>query len=323
MFNTRAVHNLMPKKTIDKVDGKLRQIPFMVLALAVFFLPTPSLPFGSQELYEFWQDKYVVPGTDGVLLDVHYLQTEESIVEEMFKLLDLRSGDVLYDLGCGDGIIVIRAVQKTGIHGVGIDLDPRRIAESKANAIAAQVADKTTFLQQDLFQSDIKDATVVTLFLLDALNLKLRPKLFRELRPGTRIVSHNFHMGDWKPDKKVSLGLRKDGFHNLFYWVLPANISGLWQGRYKEESWSISIKQRFQRIEGSLMVNGKDTLQLSNATITGDVIRFATKSNEPGRSLTFEGKVVGNTIEGNFKGAVLTGGPWKAARNPATISRIY
>jgi ribosomal protein L11 methylase PrmA len=128
---------------------------------------------------------------------------------------------VVYDLGCGDGRIVITAALKYGARGVGVDIDPERIKESNENARKAGVADRVKFLQQDLFETNFSEATVVTLYLLPDVNLKLRPKLLSELRPGTRIVSHAFDMGDWKPEKVMKVvGLDRE--RTIYYWVVPA-----------------------------------------------------------------------------------------------------
>jgi len=149
--------------------------------------------------------------------DVPYVPTPQAVVDEMLKLAEVGKGDVIYDLGCGDGRIVITAAQKHGARGVGVDIDPQRIAESNENARKAGVTDRVKFMVQDLFTTDFKEATVVTLYLLPDVNLKLRPKLLRELKPGTRIVSHAFDMGDWKPDKTVQVEGR-----TIYYWVVPA-----------------------------------------------------------------------------------------------------
>jgi SAM-dependent methyltransferase len=148
--------------------------------------------------------------------DVPYVPTPQEVVDEMLKMAAVGKNDVIYDLGCGDGRIVITAAQKYGARGVGIDIDPQRIAESNANAQKAGVTDRVKFMEQDLFTADFKQATVVTLYLLPAVNLKLRPKLLAELKPGTRIVSHAFDMGDWKPDKTSVV----DG-RTIYYWVVP------------------------------------------------------------------------------------------------------
>ena len=150
-------------------------------------------------------------------LDVPYVPTQEEVVAEMLSTAGVKKGDVLYDLGCGDGRIVITAAQQFGIRGVGIDIDPARIKEARLNAEKAGVTSLVKFIEQDLFESKIGEATVVTLYLLPAINLKLRPKLFRELKPGTRIVSHAFDMGDWKPEKQLDVN-----GETIYYWVIPA-----------------------------------------------------------------------------------------------------
>jgi ubiquinone/menaquinone biosynthesis C-methylase UbiE len=136
----------------------------------------------------------------------------------MLRLANVQANDVVYDLGSGDGRIVITAAQKVGARGIGIDISPERIREANENAKQAGVTDRVEFRQQDLFETNFSDATVVTLYLLPKLNVKLRPKLLRELKPGTRIVSHAFDMGDWKPDQVVEV----DG-KTVYYWVVPEN----------------------------------------------------------------------------------------------------
>ncbi len=153
--------------------------------------------------------------------EVPYVPTPHQVVEEMLRLANVGKNDVVYDLGCGDGRIVIAAAQKFGARGVGVDIDPERIKESNANARQAGVSDRVKFLQQDLFEIDLSEATVVTLYLLPEVNLRLRPKLLRELKPGTRIVSHNYDMGDWKPEKVLELS-GSDQDHIIYYWVVPA-----------------------------------------------------------------------------------------------------
>lgn len=149
-----------------------------------------------------------------------YISTPPEIVEEMLKVAKVSKGDVVYDLGCGDGRIVIAAARKYGARGVCIDIDPERIREARENARKAGVADRIEFLTQDLFESDLRGATVVTLFLMKSLNLRLRPKLLRELKPGARVVSQAFDMGDWKPEKTVEVS---DGgtWGTVYYWVIP------------------------------------------------------------------------------------------------------
>lgn len=151
------------------------------------------------------------------LPDVIFVPTPETVVDAMLEVAHVTKKDVVYDLGCGDGRIVIAAAKKYGARGVGIDIDPQRIAEATRNAQEAGVAKRVKFLQQDLFETDIHEATVVTLYLLPSLNQKLRPKLWKDLRPGTRVVSHAFDMGtEWAPEQKLTV----DG-RNVFFWTIP------------------------------------------------------------------------------------------------------
>jgi SAM-dependent methyltransferase len=138
--------------------------------------------------------------------DVPYVPTSPEVVRAMIALAAVKSGDVVYDLGCGDGRIVIAAVQVAGVRGVCVDIDPERIADSRRNAAAAGVEDRIRFVRGDLFQVPIADATVVMMYLLPEVNLRLRPRLRTELRPGARVVSHAFSMGSWKPDREIEVG---------------------------------------------------------------------------------------------------------------------
>jgi SAM-dependent methyltransferase len=151
--------------------------------------------------------------------EVPYVPTHEMVVAEMLKVAKVGKNDVLYDLGSGDGRIPITAAKKWGTRGVGVDIDPARVTEARANAVKAGVADKVTFKQQDLFETDIKEATVVTLYLLPEVNLRLRPKLLADLKPGTRVVSHNYDMGDWKPLQTLTVKVPEE--HTIYYWVVP------------------------------------------------------------------------------------------------------
>ena len=156
--------------------------------------------------------------------DVPYVPTTDEAVAAMLKLADIKPSDVVYDLGCGDGRIVIAAAKKFGAHGVGVDIDPARIREANENAKKAGVEKLVRFEEKDLFQADIHEANVVMLFLLNTVNLKLRPKLLRELKPGTRIVSNTFDMGDWKPDKEVPVNGTDNGTslsQYLYLWIVP------------------------------------------------------------------------------------------------------
>ena len=149
--------------------------------------------------------------------DVIFVPTPQDVVEDMLRIANVRKGDVLYDLGSGDGRIPITAAKKYGVKATGIDIDPERIKEANENARKAGVTGLVQFRQEDLFKTDFKDATVITLYLLPQLNEKLRPRLWAELKPGTRIVSHQFEMGDWKPEKKLESNGR-----TIYFWTIPA-----------------------------------------------------------------------------------------------------
>ncbi len=158
--------------------------------------------------------------------DVPYVPTTEPAVEAMLKLAGVKKSDVVYDLGCGDGRIVVTAAKVYGARGVGIDINPERIKEARENARKNGVEHLVRFEENDLFEANISAASVVTLFLLSNINLKLRPKLLKDLKPGTRIVSNTFDMGDWKPEREATVGSPDDIdsylSHHLYFWTVPA-----------------------------------------------------------------------------------------------------
>lgn len=153
-------------------------------------------------------------------LDVPYVPTHEMIVDEMLKMGEVKGSDVLYDLGSGDGRIPITAAKRLGTRGVGIDLNPVRIQEANANAAKASMTDKVKFIEGDIFKQDFGEATVLTLYLLPDVNLKLRDKIL-QMKPGTRVVSHNYDMGDWKPEKVKELKTPDDVTHYVYMWRVP------------------------------------------------------------------------------------------------------
>ncbi len=257
-------------------------------------------------------------------LDVPYVPTKYPVVDEMLRLANVQKTDFLIDLGCGDGRIVVSAAQKYGARALGVDIDPDRIQESLENAAKAGVKDHVKFIQGDLFQADIREASVVSLYLLTSVNIKLRPRLTSELKPGTRVVSHNFGMGDWKPDQSTSVMVDEIS-HDVFLWIIPANASGKWKWTIGEPkaSWELNIEQKFQDISGTISVNGASAV-LKNAEIKVDKIRLTAERQVNGKtvSLVFEGVVRGHTIVGK---AVQNGkelGEWKASRNPSTVKPI-
>ncbi len=217
--------------------------------------------------------------------DVEYVPTPQNVVVEMLQLLAVKPTDIVYDLGCGDGRVVITAAKRYQARGVGIDVDPQRIKESRANARRAGVANRVKFLQQDLFETDIRDASVVALYLLPDLNRKLRPKLLSTLRPGTRVASHDFDMGDWHPDKVIYVkGPAYE--HTVYYWVIPANVDGAWQMSVPtstgERRYLLRIQQQYQEVRGTVSAEGEAIL-ISNATLMGDHLGFTVTADHARR----------------------------------------
>lgn len=191
-----------------------RLLILSALSLALVFAPT--LLSGSSHPQEPAQAQKPARTPD-----IHFVPTPPEVVQTMLKMANVKKSDVVYDLGCGDGRIVIAAAQQFGARGVGIDIDPQRIAEAKENARKAGVEKLVTFRTEDLFEANFKEATVVTLYLLERLNEKLRPKLMAELKPGTRIVSHAFGMGNWPPEKTEDVDGRM-----VYMWTIPAKPAG-------------------------------------------------------------------------------------------------
>jgi SAM-dependent methyltransferase len=170
--------------------------------------------FGCALIAPFLQAQAPPPGQ--IEINAPYVESPEAVVSAMLKLAEVTSSDLVYDLGCGDGRIVIAAARDYKAHGVGIDINPDRVEEARANAKKADVGKLVKFEVNDLFEADIHDATVVMLYLLPNLNLRLRPKLLQELKPGSRVVSHEFLMGDWKPEKEETV----EGSH-IYLWIIP------------------------------------------------------------------------------------------------------
>jgi precorrin-6B methylase 2 len=262
-------------------------------------------------------------------LDVPYVPTKYPVVDDMLKIANIQKTDILYDLGCGDGRIVVGAAQKYGIRAVGIDLDPDRIAESKENAQKAGVTNLVKFIEGDLFQADFKEASVLSMYLLTSVNLKLRPRILRELKPGTRVVSHNFGMDNWKPDAS-SVVTVDDIRHDVFLWIIPANVSGGWTWTMplgaKTVEAKMTIEQKYQFPVGAVTANGGAAV-VRDMRLHGDHLSFLLDVPVDGKTtaITFDGRTMGHTISGTAKATI--GGKeqfwaWKASRNPASEKAI-
>ncbi len=233
--------------------------------------------------------------------DVHYESTPQLIVEDLLKMADVTRNDIVYDLGCGDGRFVITAAKKYGARGVGIDIDPERIKESRQNARVAGVQDRVKFLEADLFDTDIREATVVALYLLPDLNMQLRPKLLKDLKPGSRVVSHEFDMYDWQPDKMGRMGRNK-----YYFWVVPADAAGKWRWTFPsergEEQFRMTLTQKFQEIDGWIATPFQ-TVSPLQAYLIGDQIGFILRYRPPGQTvdMRFRGRVSNDAIIGSVE----------------------
>ena len=265
------------------------------------------------------------------LLDLPYVPTPQEVVLEMLRMAEVTKDDIVYDLGCGDGRIVITAARLFGARGVGVDNDPDRVKESIENARKAGVADRVAFFEKDLFQTDISKATVVALYLLPELNLHLRPRLFGQLKPGTRIVSHEFGMGDWKPDKTALVrdarfyydrGLSHVRDARILYWLMPADVAGVWRWSVitptGERSYAIRLDQKFQDVSGKVNAGVKEVV-LNDARLSGEQLSFTVREEIDQQDVMtgFSGRVRGDTIEGRaeVQGRAFAGThPWTAKR---------
>jgi SAM-dependent methyltransferase len=253
--------------------------------------------------------------------DVPFVPTPYVVIEEMLRLANVTAQDFVMDLGSGDGRVLITAAKKFGARGIGVDLDGDLVAESIEAASAAGVADRVQFLQQDLFKTDISKATVITMYLLPGVMLRLRPLLL-DLKPGTRLVSHDFRLADWNPD--VTTQIRK----NTFLWIVPAKVAGKWEMKINlpgaDQSAAahvvqLDLRQKYQEIDGIARFNGRHA-QIWEPRLSGDRLNFVMvddRDRENEASLYFEGRVSGDVIEGRVRrgtGSTQTVQDWRAVR---------
>ncbi len=232
-------------------------------------------------------------------LDVPYVPTPRRVVAAMLDLAELTPEDYLFDLGSGDGRIPIMAAQR-GARALGVDIDPARIAESNAAALLAGVEARARFRRQDLFDTPLREATVVTMYLLPGVNMRLRPRLLTELRPGTRLVTHAFTLGDWRPDAQRTVDAA-----NIYLWIVPAPVEGRWTLTGGGAAGTLTLAQRFQDVSGTIELNGR-TLPLRDVTLRGARLSFTV--DLPAGARTFVGAADGVAISGDDG--------WRAGRAP-------
>ena len=252
--------------------------------------------------------------------DVIYLPSAADVVTRMLEVARVDSGDVVYDLGCGDGRIVIAAARDRGARGVCVDIDPSLVARSRANADTAGVANHIEFRHADMFETDLGSATVVALYLSPSLNVRLRPKLFREVRPGAWIVSHDFDMGDWKPDTTVRVTWPAGTTSAVHAWRLPADVAGTWEivvsGDVGERRFRVRLIQQYQRLSGTASERGR-TMTMAAARLAGDSVELelSGRTGDLPDLLRLAGKVSGSEMMGTVWTAANTAGTtWRAVR---------
>ena len=236
--------------------------------------------------------------------DVIWVPTPEKLVAAMLDMAKVTPKDYVIDLGSGDGRMV-NAAAKRGARALGVEFNPDMVELSRANAAKEGVADKATFVRADIFETDFSQATVLTLYLLPSLNMKLRPKILN-MKPGTRVVTNSFDMGDWDADQSVTVEDRTG-----YLWIVPAKVAGVWTWPKAE----LTLSQGHQKITGSLKLDGQ-ILRLANAKLSGNRISFAV-GDSPTALREYSGRVIGNTIQGTVK---IPKGPevkWTAARGVA------
>ena len=237
-----------------------------------------------------------------LVLDVPYVPTPNEAVYRMLELAEVQADDYVIDLGSGDGRIVIAAARDWGVkRALGIEIDPERIAEANEGAKEAGVEDRVRFERGNLYEIDFSEVDVLTMYLLPSINLDLRPIILETLRPGTRVVSHAFDMGDWRPDRYIQVQGRY-----VYYWVVPARVEGTWEVMHTDgSSFSVEIKQTYQRIEGIALIEGRPR-PLMFADLHGDTIRFSLENRH------YAGQVDGERITPLPGNKLVTG--WHAKR---------
>lgn len=238
-------------------------------------------------------------------LDAPYVPTPQEVVDRMLEIAKVTADDYVMDLGCGDGRILVTAAARFGARGYGVDLDPKRIAEARANAAAAGVADKVVFEVEDLFHTPIGKASVLALYLFPHINDLLAPRMLKEMRPGSRIVTHGFGIGKWRPDLNDMVGMRP-----IHFYVVPAHAEGVWRvTRGDGLAFTLSLIQSFQRITGH--IEGVKGARLRNARLSGAKVAFALEAPAVGR-VEFLGQI---------EAEHMFGPDWSAIRQSAAAPR--
>jgi SAM-dependent methyltransferase len=265
--------------------GEMKNMNLTLFTSRSILMIVLTMVFISLSAQEEQGNKNFKPRSGQAGKDVVWVPTPQALVDKMLDMAKVTPKDFVIDLGSGDGRTVITAA-KRGARARGIEYNPNMVELSKKNAAEEGVSDRTEFIQEDLFESDFSDATVITMFLLSSINLRLRPKIL-ELKPGTRIVSNTFDMEEWAPDETATLTDNCDSWCDALMWIVPAKVEGTW----KFANGSLKLSQKFQMVSGTLK-KGSKTTEISGGRLYGDQLTFAANGEK------YSGRVNGNNIEG-------------------------
>ena len=239
--------------------------------------------------------------------DVIYVPTPQPVVDAMLRMAKVQSGEMVYDLGCGDGRAVVTAARDFGARGIGVDIDPKRVEESNANVAKAGVGERVQIKQADLFQMQFSDADVLFLYLLPALNVRLRPRILDETRPGTRVVSNSFSMAEWEADQQEEVDDK-----TIYFWVVPAKVAGEWQVSLPgNEEATLSLTQEFQKVTGTVKAKDK-TYPVNEGRLKGAAMNFVLGEGSGAARVTAQ--VDGDRMKGTVEREGKSPEPWTAQR---------
>ena len=264
--------------------------------------------------------------------DTPYVQTPQVVVDKMLEIAKVTAKDYLIDLGSGDGRLIITAARKYGARGFGVDLNKSLVTLSNRNAAKMGVANRAVFYERDLHETDITQADVLTIYLLPEVNLMVRPRILA-LKPGTRLVSHDYGFGEWPPDIELEMDapgkpVGRDQKSKVLFYVVPARIAGKWvwpDGNSVERTFELQLDQAFQKISGAISIGGRSA-KIEDAVLTGDHVRFAATLEVGGKPVRheFSGKIINNAISGEMRrgasGAVAE--KWEATRTELREARM-
>jgi SAM-dependent methyltransferase len=256
--------------------------------------------------------------------DTPYVPTPQPVVDKMLDMAQVKAGELVIDLGSGDGRIMSTAAQRHGARGFGVEIDPRLVQRSNEEARRQGVADRVKFLRQDLFNTDFHEANVLTLYLLPDVNMALRPKILAELNPGTRVVSHDYDMRDWHPDAEATVpapdkkvGMRKESM--VYLWIVPARVEGEWTFELssggKMRRTRLVLQQRFQFVSGSVELTGQGDVPVSHGRLRGEELRLMLPPGALDRGpVELVGRVTGDSLSGTVRRADREVAHWSARR---------